>query len=172
MNRIPIALFATRSEAEPIKQRLARAGINAEIQHELLLQKLWFVSKDAAGARLEVAAEHFEQAEKLLLAWDLADGALKRAIRCPECKSFRVDYPQFARNSVMTNMAAGVAAELGLIEKDYYCQRCHYTWPKEVHAQGRQRRHMAPYYFIEDVGNAAGPSGPQPRPSASPGKPV
>jgi hypothetical protein len=118
-----------------------------------MLQKLWFVSKEAAGARLAVAAEHFEQAEKLLLAWDLADGSLKQAIRCPECKSFRVDYPQFARNSVMTNMAAGVAAELGLVEKDYYCQKCHFTWPKEQSARARKRSHTAPYYFIEDVRN-------------------
>lgn len=157
MDRIPIALFANRSEAEPIRQRLAQAGVQAEIQDELLLQKLWFVSKDAAGARLEVAAGHFEQAEKLLLAWDLAEGALKQAIRCPECKSFRVDYPQFARNSVMTNMAAGVAAQLGLVEKDYYCQRCHYTWPKDRDLKTRKRPHMAPYYFIEDIGNAVPP---------------
>jgi len=156
MNRIPIALFNHRSEAEPIQQRLVQAGVIAEIQDELLLQKLWFVSKRAAGARLEVAAEHFEKAEKLLLAWDLAEGALNNAIRCPECQSFRVDYPQFARNSVMTNMAAGVAAELGLVEKDYYCQRCHYTWPKELNA--RKRSHMAPYYFIEDIGNANSPA--------------
>jgi predicted Zn-ribbon and HTH transcriptional regulator len=171
MNRIPIALFANRSEAEPIQQRLARAGVDAEIQDELMLQKLWFVSKAAAGARLAVAAEHFEQAEKLLLAWDLADGALKQAIRCPECKSFRVDYPQFARNSVMTNMAAGVAAELGLVEKDYYCQKCHYTWPKEPNARARKRPHMAPYYFIEDIGNSASPKASQ-RPSRNgPGQP-
>jgi predicted Zn-ribbon and HTH transcriptional regulator len=119
MNRIPIALFANRAEAEPIRQRLAQEGVHVEILDELLLQKLWFVSKQAAGARLEVAAGHFGKAEKLLLTWDKAEGALKQAIRCPECKSFRVDYPQFARNSVMTNMAAGVAAELGLVEKDY-----------------------------------------------------
>lgn len=153
MNRIPLALFNHRSQAEPIQQRLARAGVNAIIEDELLLQKLWYVSKQAAGARLAVAAEHFELAEKLMVAWDIAEGALKDAIRCPECRSFRVDYPQFARNSVMTNMAAGVAAKLGLVEKDYYCEHCHYTWPKELPA--RKRAHLAPYYFIEDISNTA-----------------
>jgi len=57
----------------------------------------------------------------------------------------------------MTNMAAGVAAELGLVEKDYYCQRCHYTWPKDRGVQARKRPHMAPYYFIENIGNAMPP---------------
>jgi len=151
MKTIPIALFANRTQAEPMQQRLAKAGIAAEIHEELGLQRLWFVSKRSAGARLEVAPHQFEKAEGLLMAWDIAEGALNQAIHCPECKSLRVDYPQFAHNSVCTNLAAGLAAELGLVEKDYYCEKCHYTWPKEKNAAMRQRPHMAPYYFIEDV---------------------
>jgi hypothetical protein len=149
MNRIPIALFDNCAQAEPIQQRLARAGVSAEIHEELGLQKFWFVSKRTAGVRLEVAAERFEEAERLLLAWDTTEGALHDAIRCPECKSLLVDYPQFARNSLLTNMAAGLIAELGLVEKDYYCEHCHYTWPKEHKL--RKRSHLAPYYFIEGI---------------------
>jgi hypothetical protein len=58
---------------------------------------------------------------------------------------------------VLTNMAAGLVAELGLVEKDYYCEQCHYTWPKETSAPARKRLNMAPYYFIEDVENRASP---------------
>jgi len=168
MNKIAVALFSHRAQAEPIRQRLGQAGIAAEIQEELWLQRLWYVSKPAAGVSLEVEADQFELAEQLLLAWDIAEGVLRDAIRCPECKSFRVDYPQFARNSVMTNMAAGILAELGLVEKDYYCEQCHYTWPKERIVAPRHRRHMAPYYFIEDVAKTASPSEGQPgsRPDA------
>lgn len=169
MNRIPIALFTNRKQAEPIQQRLAQAGVAAEVHEELGLQTLWFVSKQAAGARLEVAADQFIRAEKLLVAWDTSEGALRDAIRCPECKSFRVDYPQFAHNSVMTNMAAGLVAELGLVEKDFYCERCHYTWPKEQTAPARKRPHMAPYYFIEDVEKTVLPR-PQPAQTPAPGR--
>jgi len=63
MNRIPIALFANRSEAEPIQQRLARAGVDAEIQDELMLQKLWFVSKEA---RISATPPPRRQASDLL----------------------------------------------------------------------------------------------------------
>lgn len=150
MNSIPVALFSDRTEAEPIRQRLAQAGVSAEIHEEQWLQKLWYVSRRAAGVSLEVPPDQLEKAESLLLAWDLADGALAHAIRCPQCKSLHVDYPQFARNSVLTNFAMGFCAELGLVEKDYYCEHCHYTWPKE-HGPARARQHMAPYYFIEDV---------------------
>jgi hypothetical protein len=149
MNTIPIALFSSREQARPIQQRLLEAGIIAELHEETALQRLWFVPKKAAGAHIDVAASQFERADKLLSAWDLAEGALAQAIHCPECKSLHVDYPQFARNSLITNIAAGLAAELGLVEKDYYCEHCHYTWPKD--ASTRKRPHMAPNYFIEGI---------------------
>ena len=148
MNTIPIALFSSRREAESVQKLLAAAGVTARIQEESALQRLWFVSKKSAGVYLEVADAQFEEAEKLLAVLE-AKGALAHAAHCPQCKSLRVNYPQFARNSVMTNMAAGLAAEIGLVERDYYCEQCHYTWPKEQHTS--HRTHMAPYYFIEDV---------------------
>lgn len=151
MNRIPVALFQSRAQAEPVQQRLAQAGVAAEIHEELWLQKLWFVSKQSAGVRLEVAAEHFGRAEALLHSWDTPAGALAEAVRCPECKSLLVDYPQFARHSIITNIGLGLAAEVGLVEKDYYCEHCHYTWPKEDSRPARIRTHLAPYYFIEGI---------------------
>ncbi|HVV72642.1 MAG TPA: hypothetical protein VHI52_14270 [Verrucomicrobiae bacterium] len=150
MNRIAVALFNQLSQAEPLRQRLIKAGIAAELHEDLLLQKLWFVSKRAAGVWLEVPALQFEEAEELLSKWEGSE-ELRDAVRCPECRSLLVEYPQFARHSVLTNMAAGIAAEFGLVEKDYYCERCHYTWPKEPGSPKRERAHMAPYYFIEGV---------------------
>jgi hypothetical protein len=151
MTRIPIATFASSDRAKPLRQRLVEAGIQAEIHDELRLEKLWFVSRPAAGVRIEVPANQFERAEELLHDWNAKEGGLSDAIRCPECKSLRVDYPQFTRKSMLTNVAMGLVAELGLVEKEYYCQDCHYTWPKEGSHPRRDRPHMAPYYFIEGI---------------------
>ena len=151
MNRTPIALFNDRAKAEPIQHRLAEAGITAEIHDELRLEKLWFVGKSGCGMRLEVPANQFERAEQMLIDWDAAEGALRDAIHCPECGSLRVDYPQFTRKSLLTNLAMGVAANVGLMEKEYYCEDCHFTWPKEGSKPRRNRSNMAPYYFIEGV---------------------
>ncbi len=148
---MPLALFSSRAKAEPIQQRLAAAGIPGEIHEELRLEKLWFVSRKSAGARIEVPADQFERAENLLLNWDAAEGALRDAIRCPECKSLRVEYPQAAHHSLLTNLGPGLLAQLGLVQRDYYCEDCHYTWPKEGTRARRQRPHEAPYYFIEGV---------------------
>lgn len=149
MNRIAVALFPNGTQAQKLQQKLVESGIAATIHEELWLQKLWFVSKEAAGVHVEVPAGQFEAAERLLHSWDTAQGAVCEAVHCPQCKSLLVDYPQFARNSVMTNIAAGLLAEVGLLEKDYYCEHCHYTWPKET--SSRKRTHLAPYYFIEGV---------------------
>src|SRR5260370_713983 len=80
-----------------------------------------------------------------------AAGGSREASRCPECKSLHVDYPQFTRKFFIPNLAMGFLAALGAVEKDYYCQDCHYIWPKEGTKPSALRPHMAPYYFIEGV---------------------
>jgi len=162
MNRIPVALFNSSAKAEPLKQRLIQAGIQAEVHQELRLEKLWFVSKNSAGARLDAPANQFERASRLLLDWDTAEGALRDAIRCPECKSLRVDYPQFTRKSFIPNLAMGLSTKIGLVEKEFYCQDCDYTWPKEGTRPRVARVHLAPYYFIEGVEQTTLKPQPQP----------
>ena len=151
MNRITVATFSDRTRAEPVQHRLTDHGIKAEIHDELRLQKLWFVSKPTTGVRLEVPANEFEKCAKLLAEWGAKDDLLRDAIRCPECKSLRVQFPQFAHKSVTPNVIMGLLASVGRVEKEYYCEDCHYTWPKEGTKPSKLRPHMAPYYFIEGV---------------------
>ena len=150
MKTVPVATFNERSQAEPLQKRLATSGIPAEI-HNVPHARLWFVSRPRCGVRLEVPETDLGRAYKSLLDWHIADGALRAAIRCPECSSMRVDYPQYTEKSLLTNLAMGLAAEFRLIKKEYYCGDCHYTWPKEGAKLSRRRPHMAPYYFIEGV---------------------
>src|SRR2546430_192825 len=151
MNRVVVAIFTDRAKAEPVQKRLAESGIQAEIHDELRLEKLWFVSRPAAGVRLEVPVSQFQRAAELLLGWDAAERALREAIRCPECKSLRVDYPQFTRKSFIPNLMMGLASQVGLVEREFYCEDCHFTWPKEGTRPRLNREHMAPYYFIDGV---------------------
>jgi hypothetical protein len=151
MNRVPVVLFNDRAEAQPIRQRLIESGLNAEFNDSPTLPKLWFVSRGSAGVRIEVPEEQFASAEQLLLDWDESEEALRGAIRCPECGSLRVDYPQYAKNSLLTNLALGLLASVGFVEKDYYCEDCHFTWPKQGIRKRRDRSHLAPFYFIDGV---------------------
>jgi hypothetical protein len=149
MERLAVAMFPDRAKAEPVCRRLAEAGMKPEIhKNELLLEKFWFVSR-SHPVRVEVPCNQFEPAEHMLQDWD-AHGALPYAIHCPECRSLRVQYPQFAHKSVIPNMIVGLIATFGR-QKEYYCEDCHYTWPKEGTKLSAVRPHSAPYYFIEGV---------------------
>jgi hypothetical protein len=151
MNRFPVARFASSANAEPIKQQLRSSGFAAEAHEEGWLSVFWFVNRHKCGVQLDVPADQFERAEQFLLDWDAKEHALNEAIRCPECSSLRVLYPQFARHSILTNFALGVVAQLGLVERGFYCEDCHFTWPREGARSSRARPHQAPYYFIEGI---------------------
>jgi hypothetical protein len=150
MKAITIATFNEASKAQPLKQRLEEFHIPAEIHDESTMERLWFVARPIAGVRLKVHASDFENALRLLQELDQREGILRDAIRCPECGSSRVEYPQFTRKFILPNLI-GLLAGLGLVEKEFYCQNCQYTWPKEGKKPSKARPHMAPYYFLEGI---------------------
>ena len=143
--------FPRRATAEAISRRLGEAGIAARVQPETVLARFWFVGPKAASVQVEVPEEDFERALRWLREWDAKEGVLRAALRCPECGSLRVEYPQVTEKSVLTNLLLGLAAELRLIERDFYCEDCHFTWPKQGTRARSQRPHLAPYYFIEGI---------------------
>jgi len=141
MNTICIALFNHRSNVELLQRRLSEMGIHAKVRDCSRIK----------GARIEVQSDEFETAYQLLLDWDAAEGALRNAIRCPDCQSLRIEYPQYTHKSTVPNLLVGLLANIGAMPKEFYCQDCHYTWPREGTKPSRVRPHMAPYYFIEGV---------------------
>src|SRR6266404_295978 len=129
MNTISIARFSCRSDAEPFQRRLSEAGIPAEIH-------------DCAGmdgVRIKVPAGQFESAYQLMLNWDATEGGLRGAIRCPDCKSLRIEFPQYTHKSALPNLLVGVLANIGAVRKEFYCHDCHFTWPKEGTKPSRAR---------------------------------
>jgi hypothetical protein len=146
MNTISIAMFSRRSDAEDYQRRLSEAGLAAELHDCTNLH----------GARIDVPAEQFERAYKMMLDWDTAEGGVRGAIRCPECRSLRVEYPQYTHKSTLPNLLVGLLANIGAVPKEFYCRDCHFTWPKEGTKPSRARPHMAPYYFIEGVPKSQG----------------
>jgi len=163
MERLPVALCSTRAAAKAISNRLRQAGFDAQLSERSWLQKLWFVRKGEAGFSVDVPGDQFEWVKEFLLKWDASEGLPRDVIRCPECKSLRVQYPQFARHSLLTNFFLGLAAVLGLVEKEYYCEDCHFTWPKEGTRMRRTEPHLARYYFIDGVEQTTLPLAPQPK---------
>jgi hypothetical protein len=147
MNKVTVATFNQPAQAEPLRQRLEHAGIHAEIHDESKYEWFWFVTRPMAGIRLKVHKRDFETARQFLKGWDAAEGLLREAVHCPQCGSTRIEYPQLTRKFFLPNLV-GIASVLGIFDKEFFCQECEYTWPKEAHNRP-PRKHSAPVYFIE-----------------------
>jgi transposase-like protein len=52
------------------------------------------------------------------------------ALRCPQCNSTRIEYPQLTRK-FLTPALAGILFALKVFPKEFYCQDCHFTWTNE-----------------------------------------
>jgi len=150
MNDITIATFNTTAQAEPLKQRLEQAHFHAAVCDESKMEHLWFVAHPLAGIRIKVPSDEYAEAQKLLKIWDTESGVLHDAVRCPECGSSRVEYPQHTRKFFLPNLL-GLLSGLGILEKEFYCQECQYTWPRMGTKRSATRPNQAPYYFIEGV---------------------
>ena len=137
MEWLTVATFNELEDAEAICRRLREAGFTAETRDERNLQRWYFLAPALAGIRLRVPKEKHPQARELLEQWQAKDGALRKAIVCPECGSSRIEYPQFSRHFLWGGIAA-VFAALGCFERKFFCKDCNFTWPAKVKVESKK----------------------------------
>jgi hypothetical protein len=123
-----VATFSDLEKAQEVKIRLIEAGIPAEVYDESKLQKFWFLSKPLGADKVFVDEKDFDKARLFLQAADAQDHILQGEIRCPQCGSANIEYPQFTRK-FMTTTLVQVFCLLHIIDKEFYCHGCHHTWP-------------------------------------------
>jgi len=129
---ITVATFNERAPADKIANRLRETGLAAEVYDESQEQKwkLWNLNP-RAHMRVRVHSTEESRALALLEEWKGSEPALIQIIRCPECGSSRIEFPQFSRRTIMGALPAALAAT-GVIAREYYCESCHFTWPDET----------------------------------------
>ena len=88
------------------------------------------MSKPQANAKVLVDEEDFEAANRLMVEWEASDPEIGSAIRCPQCKSPRIEYPQLTRK-FLTPSIASILFALKIFPKEFYCQDCHFTWSRD-----------------------------------------
>jgi hypothetical protein len=127
---ITVATFNEREPADAVADRLRDAGLSADVYDESSEQK-WklFNLKPRAHLRVRVKTSEEHGALEVIKKAE-ADGLLVHAVRCPECGSSRIEFPQFSRRTIMGALPAALAAT-GVIEQDFFCVACHFTWPAE-----------------------------------------
>lgn len=135
MQQVTIATFDERPAAERLKARFQLQGIPARLSDERKLQSLWFLSRPHAAFGVRVKVQDYAAADALYRELDATDDhVLCAAVRCPQCRSSRVEYPQMTRYFILPTLLGHLAFLCGW-QRKYYCQSCHHTWLPEKPAE-------------------------------------
>jgi hypothetical protein len=125
---LTVATFNAQEPAERLVARLRAAHFDADLFDESQAQKWLLLSLTPhAHMRVRVPKQEGDRALQTLRDWDAVDGALRDAVQCPQCRSSRIEYPQFSRRTLMGALPVAAAAA-GMIERQYYCEACGFTW--------------------------------------------
>ena len=128
---VTIATFNEPAKARQLKRRFQDSGIKADVHNEAPVQQFGFMSKPQANAKVMVEDNDFEKAQGLMIEWESTDPDISAAlIRCPQCNSSNIEYPQMTRK-FLTPALVGVLCALKIIPKEFYCQDCHFTWTNQ-----------------------------------------
>jgi len=121
---------------------LHERGVEAGLLNETADQTLrFFTGKPHAQFRVTVLEENVERAlaefakMQPLPPERAQECPVTHVIRCPDCGSTQIEYPQFSRNTLVGALPS-IASSMGMIEKDFFCRVCHFTWepPKDTPA--------------------------------------
>jgi hypothetical protein len=135
MKTIAIATFDKSEPARRLQQRLHEAGLQTIINDETQRERFGFLSEPRAAVHVEVEQFGYLRARRLLKELDATgDQLLREAVRCPDCGSSRVEFPQITRKFAMP-MIEALLMKLHLRDREYYCEDCHFTWPERKREQ-------------------------------------
>jgi hypothetical protein len=128
---VTIATFDDAAKAKHLKERLQQSSVRADVLSEGRMQAAASRADQHANVRVQVEEADFAKAQNLMVEWEKSDPDIGAAIRCPQCTSPRIHYPQLARKFPFTTGLFGILLALKIIPKEYYCEDCHNTWSKE-----------------------------------------
>ena len=143
MDLVDLASFDDESAMEAFSEHLKANGVGTDTYDEGDLQRFIYMSKPKASKKIQVREENYVRGVHLLIDFEKSHPHLAPLVHsCPECGSFAVEYPQYTRK-FFTPLLVEWLSNIGLFEKEFYCRKCHYTWPKKP-VSGINRQHLNP----------------------------
>ncbi|HEY1084096.1 MAG TPA: hypothetical protein VGE29_17665 [Prosthecobacter sp.] len=136
MNYINLATMDSVHEAERLADMLSRHGLKARMHDESDIQRFIFFTKPKAFSIVQVPDPDYSRAVSFIQdLHDTHDPLCNHIFSCPDCGSLAVEYPQFTRKYFITPLLLEWASNFGLFEKEFYCRKCHSTWPYAAGAE-------------------------------------
>lgn len=125
-----LATLDNFQHADTLAKSLSQNDMTARVVDETDMQRFLFLTKPKAFSIVQVPAERYADAvaaiQKLQ---EEGDPVCSHIFSCPECGSLAVEYPQFTRKYFITPLLIEWGCALGLFKKEFYCRKCHWTWP-------------------------------------------
>jgi len=97
MKSLPVATFNERAPAELLCGQFLRAGVPATIHDESWLERYWVMSEPLAAIHVIVTQPDYLRARHLMDEWEFTTEFLRLSVRCPECHSSCIEFPQITR---------------------------------------------------------------------------
>jgi len=127
---VNLATLDSFQQADNLAKLLGQKGMTARVVDEADIQKFLFLTTPKAYSIVQIPEEKYAEAVGVVqkLQED-GEAVCSHIFSCPECGSLAVEYPQFTRKYFITPLLIEWASSLGLFKKQFYCRKCHWTWP-------------------------------------------
>lgn len=140
---VDLASFDDPIVVDALADHLKAHGVDSDVYDEGDFQRFIFMTQPKGSKKIQVRDDDYAKGVELLIDFEKNHPEHASLIHsCPECGSFAVEYPQYTRK-FFTPLLIEWLGNLGLFEKEFYCRKCHYTWPKK-RASGINRHHLNP----------------------------
>jgi len=127
MNSILIAAFEKRQAAEALAAYLLEKDIHATLMDLTVSMPGNALPADFAKYQVRVSEPDAPAAVQATSHTDNGITLMTTAIRCPECGSVRVQYPEFPRNFVVPFLFR-LLVKSGAVQGAYACLTCKHEW--------------------------------------------
>jgi hypothetical protein len=133
-----IASFDRAEPAQVVAARLRETCFQAAVV-DTSGEEFWSLCglRPRGHFKVMVPLQQAERAMSWLREFDAADQLLATAVRCPQCGSTRVEYPQLSQRQPLFPAGSDVG------EHDYHCERCNRVWPGDPEVASVGAAHLA-----------------------------
>lgn len=123
-----VAAYEKKEDAEKMHQFLVSKGLKAMLVDLTVQQAENAIPPDFARYQVQVPEADEKAADESALSSDEGILLLQSAIKCPECGSLRIVYPNIPRNFLVSAVMR-VMVKMHVLDGQYLCMSCQHEWP-------------------------------------------
>ena len=121
-----VAVFEDLTDGQGLETFLQTRGLEARTYDDKLVRVFLFLRPPRVTYRVQVRRSALHHADELVAG--LALEKVRRAIRCPDCHSLHIVYPQMTRKFILPTILLHLCVIFRIVEHECYCEQCHYDW--------------------------------------------